>query len=184
MSITPEQIDIWRAANREHQNLEFKAAKTQFDSLSVANSYSESIPANFARKNLPLSQRKPRDSRTSRLVQESENISPIRRSNSANIPLPFAIRYRANSQLLSELNLSKFELSALLTELLVNCHRNQRKRYTDFWGTKSFFHKKATYPVSESQGNKNLLTFQRSDPTVPSQNGVHMDYIFWSQNDI
>lgn len=31
MSTTPEQIDIWRAAKSEHQNLEFKEAKTQFD---------------------------------------------------------------------------------------------------------------------------------------------------------
>lgn len=31
MSTTPEQIDLWRAARSEHQNLEFKEAKTQFD---------------------------------------------------------------------------------------------------------------------------------------------------------
>jgi ATP-dependent DNA helicase RecG len=32
MSTTPEQIDLWRAAHSEHQHLEFKEAKTQFDS--------------------------------------------------------------------------------------------------------------------------------------------------------
>jgi ATP-dependent DNA helicase RecG len=31
MSTTPEQIDIWRASPSEHQQLEFKEAKTQFD---------------------------------------------------------------------------------------------------------------------------------------------------------
>lgn len=31
MNTTPEQIDLWRAAKSEHQHLEFKAAKTQFD---------------------------------------------------------------------------------------------------------------------------------------------------------
>ena len=31
MSITIEQIDLWRATLREHQNLEFKEAKNQFD---------------------------------------------------------------------------------------------------------------------------------------------------------
>lgn len=31
MSITIEQIDRWRATLREHQNLEFKEAKNQFD---------------------------------------------------------------------------------------------------------------------------------------------------------
>ncbi len=31
MSTTPEQIDLWRAAKSEHQNLEFKEAKTQSD---------------------------------------------------------------------------------------------------------------------------------------------------------
>lgn len=31
MSTTPEQIDLWRAAKSENQNLEFKEAKTQFD---------------------------------------------------------------------------------------------------------------------------------------------------------
>ncbi|MCP5021600.1 MAG: MloB [bacterium] len=31
MTTTPEQIDIWRAAKSENQNLEFKEAKTQFD---------------------------------------------------------------------------------------------------------------------------------------------------------
>lgn len=31
MSITPEQIDIWRKAPSEHQRLEFKEAKTQLD---------------------------------------------------------------------------------------------------------------------------------------------------------
>jgi len=28
---TPEQIDLWRKAPSEHQRLEFKEAKTQFD---------------------------------------------------------------------------------------------------------------------------------------------------------
>lgn len=32
MTTTPEQIDLWRAAPSEHQRLEFKEAKTQFDS--------------------------------------------------------------------------------------------------------------------------------------------------------
>lgn len=32
MSTTPEQIDVWRAAPKESQHLEFKEAKTQFDS--------------------------------------------------------------------------------------------------------------------------------------------------------
>jgi ATP-dependent DNA helicase RecG len=32
MNTTPEQIDLWRAAHSEHQRLEFKEAKTQFDS--------------------------------------------------------------------------------------------------------------------------------------------------------
>ncbi|MBF0283183.1 MAG: ATP-binding protein [Magnetococcales bacterium] len=31
MSITPKQIDIWRQSASEHQRLEFKEAKTQFD---------------------------------------------------------------------------------------------------------------------------------------------------------
>jgi ATP-dependent DNA helicase RecG len=31
MSTTPEQLDLWRAAPSEHQRLEFKEAKTQFD---------------------------------------------------------------------------------------------------------------------------------------------------------
>ena len=31
MLITPEQIDLWRSINTEHQTLEFKEAKTQFD---------------------------------------------------------------------------------------------------------------------------------------------------------
>ncbi|MBK6879652.1 MAG: putative DNA binding domain-containing protein [Elusimicrobia bacterium] len=31
MTTTPEQIDLWRASPSEHQNLEFKEAKTQFD---------------------------------------------------------------------------------------------------------------------------------------------------------
>ena len=31
MTTTPEQIDLWRAAKSEHQNLDFKEAKTQFD---------------------------------------------------------------------------------------------------------------------------------------------------------
>lgn len=32
MSITPEQIDLWRTVRSETQNLEFKEAKNQFDS--------------------------------------------------------------------------------------------------------------------------------------------------------
>ena len=31
MKTTPEQIDIWRSVPSEHQRLEFKEAKTQFD---------------------------------------------------------------------------------------------------------------------------------------------------------
>jgi ATP-dependent DNA helicase RecG len=31
MTTTPEQIDLWRGASSEHQRLEFKEAKTQFD---------------------------------------------------------------------------------------------------------------------------------------------------------
>ncbi len=31
MSITPDQIDLWRASKSETQNLEFKEAKTQYD---------------------------------------------------------------------------------------------------------------------------------------------------------
>lgn len=31
MAITVSQIDAWRAARSEHQNLEFKEAKVQFD---------------------------------------------------------------------------------------------------------------------------------------------------------
>jgi len=31
MSTTPEQIDMWRGVASEHQRLEFKEAKTQFD---------------------------------------------------------------------------------------------------------------------------------------------------------
>jgi predicted HTH transcriptional regulator len=31
MSTTPEQIDLWRQSSSEHQRLEFKEAKTQFD---------------------------------------------------------------------------------------------------------------------------------------------------------
>lgn len=31
MSTTPEQINLWRSAASEHQRLEFKEAKTQFD---------------------------------------------------------------------------------------------------------------------------------------------------------
>jgi len=31
MTITPEQIDIWRKAKSETQNLEFKEAKNQYD---------------------------------------------------------------------------------------------------------------------------------------------------------
>ena len=31
MTITPEQIDIWRSSRTETQNLEFKQAKNQYD---------------------------------------------------------------------------------------------------------------------------------------------------------
>ena len=31
MTFSPEQIDLWRSAPSENQNLEFKEAKTQFD---------------------------------------------------------------------------------------------------------------------------------------------------------
>ncbi len=31
MTTTPEQIDLWRQTSSEHQRLEFKEAKTQFD---------------------------------------------------------------------------------------------------------------------------------------------------------
>ena len=31
MSTTPDQINLWRSASSEHQRLEFKEAKTQFD---------------------------------------------------------------------------------------------------------------------------------------------------------
>src|SRR4051794_20426102 len=31
MTVTVEQIDLWRASGSEHQRLEFKEAKTQFD---------------------------------------------------------------------------------------------------------------------------------------------------------
>ena len=31
MSITPAQIDLWRTLPKEHQRLEFKEAKIQFD---------------------------------------------------------------------------------------------------------------------------------------------------------
>ena len=31
MTTTPEQIDLWRQAPSEHQRLEFKEAKSQFD---------------------------------------------------------------------------------------------------------------------------------------------------------
>lgn len=31
MNTTPEQIDLWRQSVSEHQRLEFKEAKTQFD---------------------------------------------------------------------------------------------------------------------------------------------------------
>ena len=31
MATTVQQIDAWRAAHSEHQRLEFKEAKTQFD---------------------------------------------------------------------------------------------------------------------------------------------------------
>ncbi len=32
MTATPEQIDLWRQAPSEHQRLEFKEARQQFDS--------------------------------------------------------------------------------------------------------------------------------------------------------
>jgi ATP-dependent DNA helicase RecG len=35
MPITSAQIDVWRAANSEHQNLEFKEAKLQYDSTKL-----------------------------------------------------------------------------------------------------------------------------------------------------
>jgi hypothetical protein len=35
MAITVSQIDAWRAAHSEHQNLEFKEAKAQFEKGSV-----------------------------------------------------------------------------------------------------------------------------------------------------
>jgi len=35
MTITPEQIDVWRTARSETQNLEFKEAKTQFDNTKL-----------------------------------------------------------------------------------------------------------------------------------------------------
>jgi hypothetical protein len=31
MNTTPQQIDLWRQATSEHQRLEFKEAKQQFD---------------------------------------------------------------------------------------------------------------------------------------------------------
>lgn len=31
MATTPSQIDLWRSVSSEHQRLEFKEAKTQFD---------------------------------------------------------------------------------------------------------------------------------------------------------
>ena len=31
MSITPEQVDLWRQSPSEHQRLEFKEAKEQYD---------------------------------------------------------------------------------------------------------------------------------------------------------
>jgi ATP-dependent DNA helicase RecG len=31
MTITPQQIDLWRQSASEHQRLEFKEAKLQFD---------------------------------------------------------------------------------------------------------------------------------------------------------
>jgi predicted HTH transcriptional regulator len=35
MSTTPEQIDLWRASHSEHQQLEFKEAKNQFDNTKL-----------------------------------------------------------------------------------------------------------------------------------------------------
>ncbi|MCB9856626.1 MAG: putative DNA binding domain-containing protein [Phycisphaerales bacterium] len=42
MQVTPQQIDLWRAAASEHQRLEFKEAKTQFDSRKL-NEYCVAI---------------------------------------------------------------------------------------------------------------------------------------------
>jgi len=36
MSTTPEQIDLWRQAASEHQRLEFKEAKNQFDTRKLS----------------------------------------------------------------------------------------------------------------------------------------------------
>jgi ATP-dependent DNA helicase RecG len=35
MSTTPAQIDLWRSVTKEHQRLEFKEAKNQFDSCKL-----------------------------------------------------------------------------------------------------------------------------------------------------
>jgi predicted HTH transcriptional regulator len=35
MATTPEQIDLWRQSTSEHQRLEFKEAKTQFDNTKL-----------------------------------------------------------------------------------------------------------------------------------------------------
>jgi ATP-dependent DNA helicase RecG len=35
MTTTPEQIDLWRQSPSEHQRLEFKEAKTQFDNCKL-----------------------------------------------------------------------------------------------------------------------------------------------------
>jgi hypothetical protein len=109
----PNKNDAMKGGHRLKRRRPLTRVSLQdYQNVCIANSYSESIPANFTRKKQPLNQRKPRDSRTSGLVQESENISPVRPSNYANIPLPFANRYSANAQLLSEVNLTKFELRA------------------------------------------------------------------------
>jgi len=36
MPATPEQIDLWRAARKEHQRLEFKEAKKQYDTRKLS----------------------------------------------------------------------------------------------------------------------------------------------------
>ncbi len=36
MNTTPDQIDLWRQASSEHQRLEFKEAKNQFDTRKLS----------------------------------------------------------------------------------------------------------------------------------------------------
>lgn len=45
MSITPEQIDIWRSARSETQNLEFKEAKTQYNNKKLSKYCAIYIPS-------------------------------------------------------------------------------------------------------------------------------------------